>query len=202
MALSSYPPALEALIESLKSLPGVGRRSSERMALSIMKWPQARLELLAESLKNLHSKIAHCPLCGNFSEPGHPCMICSSSLRDKSVICVVEDVAQIRTMESGSFFKGLYHVLGGHLSPLEGKGPETLNLAALSERVKSADVREVILALSADIEGQATSIYIAEFLKDSGVTVSRPAQGLPAGSDISYADAATIAAAMNGRVKL
>lgn len=194
-----YPEALETLLELLRGVPGVGRRSAERMALAILKWDDSKIQALSETLRDLKSRVTLCPQCGNLSSDGAACSICSSPLRDPSAICVVEESAQIRTIEAGSVFKGLYHVLGGRLAPLEGKTADSLSIAKLDERLADGSVKELILALSPDVEGQATAVYIANRLKGRGLRISLLARGLPAGSDLSYADPATVAAALHGR---
>ncbi|OGV48107.1 MAG: recombination protein RecR [Lentisphaerae bacterium GWF2_52_8] len=202
MSSNAYPNALEELIEILKTVPGVGRRSAERMAFSMLKWPPGKLEAFADTLRTLHEKVTPCPECGGLSEEKLPCRICSSTLRDHSLLCIVEEPGLIHNIEKGGLYKGAYHVLGGKLSPLDGKGASELNIGSLLRRIEAKQVREVILALSADVDGQATSIYVANLLKEKGVKITRLAQGLPAGSDISYADSATIAAALSGRISI
>jgi recombination protein RecR len=194
-----YPHALENLVELLKTLPGIGRRSAVRMAFQMLEWDREKLRLFAETTGSLKEKITTCPECGFLSEHGGLCSVCSSGTRNRSVICVVEDAARVFNIESGAIYKGLYHVLGGRLAPLEGQTVDQASSDKLRERAHSEEVREIILALSADVEGQATCAFIAEILKDRDVKVSVPARGLPAGSDISYADTATLAAAFNGR---
>ena len=199
-----YPQALEELMEFLRGLPGVGRRSAERMALSLFAWDGEKLEALSENLRTLKQRVRKCPQCGNLAgddtEDGL-CMICISPVRDASVVCVVEEATQIRSIEASGVFKGLYHVLGGRIAPLEGKGIESIDVDGLEKRIAGGGIREIILALSPDVEGQATAIYLANRLKFPELKISRLAQGLPAGSDLSYADPATIAAAVSGRTR-
>lgn len=202
MADTAYPEALEELMELLRGLPGVGKRSAERMALHFYGWEESRLKILGEALATLKERIGICPECGGMSSGKNElCAICSSSLRDPSVICVVEEFPQMRTIEAGGTFKGRYHVLGGRLAPLEGKLADSLSIEPLMRKVDRGEVREIIFALSSDVEGQATAVYLAGLLKDKNIKISRLAQGLPAGSDLSYADPATIAAALNGRTQ-
>lgn len=198
----AYPAALAELMELLRTLPGVGKRSAERMALCLYQWDESRRLILAENLQSLSQRICHCRECGNLAEAGEKdiCGICASPLRDHSVICVVEEATQIRTIESGGVFKGVYHVLGGRIAPLEGKGIESIRLELLDQRLADDTVKELILALSPDVEGQATAVYLAHRYQNKKLKLSRPAQGLPAGSDLSYADPATIAVALNGRI--
>lgn len=199
---AKYPKALTDITDILKTLPGVGKRSAERMAFSMLKWQEEKLKTLGDTIKTLKEKITFCPECGNLASEGKLCDVCAAPARDKSLVCVVEESAQIFSIEENGFFKGVYHVLGGKLSPLEGKGIEDLSIDRLKRRVESLGVKELILALSSDVEGQATAVYLAETFRDSGVKITRLAQGLPAGSDISYADSATIAIAFNGRTAL
>ncbi|HBC89052.1 MAG TPA: recombination protein RecR [Lentisphaeria bacterium] len=194
-----YPEGFQNLINLLKGLPGVGRRTAERMAFSMLKWPPEKLAEFGTAVCELRKNTTFCPECGNLSSAGSSCGICSSASRDRTIICAVEESFQIFNIEQSGLFKGVYHVIGGKLSPLEGKGIDDLNIKNLLKRIDVDKVKEVILAFSNDVEGQATSIYIAEELKKKNVNVTRLAHGLPAGSDISYADSATIAAALHGR---
>ena len=200
--MNKYPEVIKDLISAFKSFPGVGKRSAERMVFAILKWPVDKQKALGKMLTELDDNISSCPDCGNISATDMKCIFCSDMSRKHNVICVVEEVTQIGSIEASGVFRGLYHVLGGRLAPLEGKGADDLNLSALLRRVKEDQVGEVILALGQDVEGQATSIYISDLLKDLDIKITRLARGLPAGSDIAYADAATIAAALNGRTSL
>ncbi|NOY76089.1 MAG: recombination protein RecR [Kiritimatiellaeota bacterium] len=195
---------MNALIEALKSFPGVGKRSAERMAFAILKWPGEKREAVGSLISGLSNSVVSCVVCGNIAdaEADARCAYCADPSRDASIICVVEEVAQISGIERGGFFRGLYHVLGGRLAPLEGKHAEDLNIESLRARIADGGVLEVILALGQDVEGRATAIYLADLLKTTGVKVSRLASGIPVGADLSYADSATIAAALNGRVPL
>ncbi len=194
-----YPLAFQELANFLATLPGIGKRSAERMVFSMLKWPPEKLAILGSVISELHKKITLCPECGNLSSDSALCGICMNISRDKALICVVEDASQIYNIENSGLFKGVYHVIGGKLSPLEGKGIKDIHIQSLVKRIQVHTVKEVILAFSSDVEGQATSIYIGEELKKKNVAVTRLAHGLPAGSDISYADSATIAAALHGR---
>ena len=199
MSNSPYPELLDELINILTSLPSVGRRSAERMALALLSWDNNKLQTFSKIISDIPEKITPCPNCGNFSQLGSLCTVCSCADRDSTLICVVEQPTQIKSIESSSLFKGVYHVLGGKLSPLSGVGVEDLNLSSLIKKISENKVNELILALSADVEGQATSVYIANAAKEFGVKVTQLAQGLPAGSDLSYVDPATIAVAISGR---
>ena len=194
-----YPEALEEVINHLKRLPGIGKRTAERLALAMLKWKGEKIIAFGESLEKLPLAVTFCPECGGLAENDKNCLICQSNHRDTKLLCVVEDFSQIMSIENSSFFKGLYHVLGGKLSPLEKRSAEDLNIDTLLERIDKLEVQEIILALSPDVEGQATAMYIANVVKDKEIKITRLAQGLPAGADISFADAATIGAALSGR---
>jgi recombination protein RecR len=199
---NQYPEMLEEIIDAFKGLPGIGRRTSERIALAMVKWQPGKLEHLGEMLRNLPKTVTFCPECGNLAAHSQLCSICASSSRDRNIICVVEDFSQILSIENSAFYKGVYHVLGGKLSPLENKHAGMLKIDSLLQRIETLKVKEVILALSQDVEGQATAVYIGGLLKGRELKITRLARGLPAGSDISYADSATIGAALNGRIPL
>ncbi|MDD3118300.1 MAG: recombination mediator RecR [Victivallales bacterium] len=199
---AEYPEALEELIELLKSLPGIGRRSAERLALALLQWPPEKLAVFGDLMRELPVRITFCPECGNLAADGGLCPICRAPSRDRSVICVVEQATQIINIEKSGLYHGLYHVLGGKLAPLEGKNPADLNLETLPRRIDAGPVGELVLALSSDVEGRATAAYIAGMLAGKGLRITRLASGLPAGSDISYADPETLAAAFSGRIVL
>ncbi|MDD5698568.1 MAG: recombination mediator RecR [Victivallaceae bacterium] len=199
MAEFKYPEALDEVIEYLKRLPGIGRRTAERLALAMLKWEGEKLAAFGEALRKLPKTATFCPECGGLAENGEPCSICRSAGRDTKLLCVVEDFSQVTAIENSGFFDGVYHVLGGKLSPLDNRSAADLNLTVLLRRLEQLEIREIILALSPDVEGQATAMYIANLLKDKAVKITRLAQGLPAGADISFADAATIGVALAGR---
>lgn len=198
-----YPQSLEDLMELLRGLPGVGRRSAERMAMNLHSWDESRLQALAEVLSELKKKVGKCSICGNLADVREGekviCPICASPSRDPEILCVVEDTPQIRSIEACGVFRGVYHVLGGRIAPLEGRSVDSISADALEKRLESGTFREIIFALSPDVEGQATAVYLVNRLKRFGLKTSRLAQGLPAGSDLSFADPATIAAALSGR---
>ena len=199
MSETKYPKIINDLIAAFKSFPGIGQRSAVRMAFSVLKWQSTKQKALGKILSELDEKIAPCPQCGNISTAHELCSYCADLSRNNKVICVVEEVTQISSIEASGLFRGRYHVLGGRLAPLDGKGADDLNLQALFDRVKRDHITEIILALGQDVEGQATAIYIADLMEEMDVKITCLARGLPAGSDIAYADSATIAAALNGR---
>ena len=196
---SDYPQAVAELIELLHRLPGVGKRSAERMALALLKFPAAELEQFGESIKQLPENVGSCEICGNLTGQGEKCPICSSHRRDESVICVVEDFTRIKAIEKSGSYNGLYHVLGGRISPLDDEYESSLRINQLEKRLATGNVKELILALGGDIESRATAIYLAKKFENQVEKITTLAQGLPAGADLSYADSATISAALNNR---
>lgn len=194
------PPAdsLQKLIDEFTRLPGIGRKSAQRLAHFILKLPADEVRSIAQALLNVKERMVHCSVCWNFTEVD-PCPICSNGRRESGTICVVEEPSDVVAIERASEFRGLYHVIGGSLSPLEGIGPDQLRVRELLARVGKG-VDEVILALSATIEGEATTIYLTKLLKPLGVSVTRLARGIPVGSDLEFTDEATIARALEGRV--
>ncbi len=197
-----YPEAIESLIVALKQLPGIGRRGAERLALALLDWDADKLRQLGALVGGLPENVGACPECGSLANAGELCGVCRQPGRDAGLICVVETMAQVFAIEGSGNFRGRYHVLGGRLSPLDAEDGAGLNLPGLIALANSGRVREIILALSSDVEGRATAIYLTELLKDSPVVVTQPALGLPAGANLSYADGATITAALNGRITL
>lgn len=197
-----YPEAIRSLMEYFRRLPGVGRRGAERLVLALMDWPTGEVSALGKSLCDLSTLIGVCPECGSWSENGAVCRICADPHRDESTLCVVESMAQLVAVESSGKYLGRYLVLGGRLSPLDDETGEGLNTELLRSRVASGKVSEVILALSPDVEGRATAVFLSELLAEFPVKLTRPALGLPAGSNLSYADSATIGAAFSGRTGL
>ena len=192
--------ALEQLIGEFAKLPGIGRKSAQRLALFIMKRPREEVVTMAKALVSVKDRIRTCSVCSNITEKD-PCSICSSSKRDRSIICVVEEPNDVLALEKTNDFRGLYHVLGGSLSPLDGIGPEELKIRELLTRV-SAEVSEIILAMNPNVEGEATTIYLSKLLKPLGVRVTRIARGLPVGGDLEFADEATLSRALEGRITL
>ena len=198
----SYPEAVEILIGELKQLPGIGRRGAERMALALLERSAAELEALGSLIGSLPRTVGRCPRCGAFSDAEKLCGICSRPDRDDTLLCVVENMPQLFAVESSGHYRGRYLVLGGKISPLDAENGEGLNIPALCRIVETGNVKEVILALSSDVEGRATAVFLGEILEKYPVKVSRPALGLPAGANLSFADGATIGAALRGRVDL
>lgn len=194
-----YPADLEKLMELLRTLPGLGRRAAERAALAMLRWDAEKQRTLGTVIAGLGESVGFCPECGAIADRDQLCSMCADEKRDRSMICVVEEPQQIFAIEKSGTYRGLYHVLGGRLSPLAGDNGENLSTGRLIDRASREECREVILALGADVEGRATAIFLAGLLKPCGVKVSRPALGLPAGAGIGYADAATITAAFDGR---
>ena len=199
MAGEYYPEAVKELMEYFRRLPGIGRRGAERLVVSLLEWPREETAALGCALGALHERIGKCPLCGAWSENGEVCRICSDPRRDTSMLCVVETMPQLAAVESSGKYNGRYLVLGGRISPLDDETGDGLNLKMLRDRVGSGEVSEVILALSSDVEGRATAVFLSELLADFPVKLTRPALGLPAGANLSYADSATIGAAFAGR---
>ncbi|MFQ5774142.1 MAG: recombination mediator RecR [Kiloniellaceae bacterium] len=194
---------IERLIQLLARLPGLGPRSARRAALQMITKPETLMLPLAAALRQAAENIRTCATCGNL-DTADPCAVCRDPARDAAIVCVVEQVADLWAIERSGAFKGLYHVLGGTLSALDGRGPEQLNIAALIERVRAAEaggtrVAEVILALSATVDGQTTAHYIAERLAGLNVMVSRLAQGVPVGGELDYLDDGTLSAALKAR---
>jgi recombination protein RecR len=189
---------IERLVQLLAKLPGFGPRSARRAALYLIKRKESLLEPLAGALGQAAANIGACSVCGNL-DVQDPCAVCADPRRDTSVICAVEEVADLWAIERTGAYKGLYHVLGGTLSALDGVGPEDLNIARLAARAGEASVREVILAMNATVDGQTTAHYVADRLTESGVAVTRLAHGLPVGGELDYLDDGTLTAALNAR---
>ena len=193
-----YEGPIQALIDELSRLPGVGPKSAQRLAFYIVKAPADEAKRLAEALLDAKEKIFFCRECGNVAE-GELCRICRDPGRDATVICVVEEPKDAATVEKAGVIKGRYHVLGGAISPLDGVGPDDLRVQQLLDRVERNGVKEVILATNPNLEGNATAMYVAALLKPLGVAVTRLASGLPVGGDLEYADEVTLSQALEGR---
>lgn len=191
---------LARLTASLSRLPGIGRKTAERMAVQIARDTDGLLMEIGQALKNVHDNVRCCCQCGNITTTeSDPCRLCTDPSRDDTLLCVVEEPSDIVAIERSGGYRGRYHALMGKLSPIRGQGPDELTIGKLLKRVEVGGVAEVVLALSTDVEGDATSSYLAEQLQTNDVRVSRLAFGLPAGSGIGYSDSVTLARAMNGR---
>jgi recombination protein RecR len=198
--MADYPPAFQELAAALRQLPAVGARSAERLALFLTAQEAEVSERLARALLEARERIVPCPRCGFFAEKGEPaCPICRDPARDTALWCLVEQAGEVVKFEKAASFRGLYHVLGGKLSPLEGIGPEELGVAPLLKRIETEKPREIILALGTDVEGETTALYLAPLLKARGVIVTRLATGLPAGGGLEFADSVTLGYALSGR---
>ena len=192
--------ALQQLIEEFSHFPGIGRKTAQRLALHVLKLPREEVLNMAKALVAVKDRIRHCSVCSNITEQD-PCVICSSPKRDRTLICVVEEPNDVMALEKTNEFRGLYHVLGGSLSPLDGVGPDQLRVRELLERM-DGEVQEVILAMNPNVEGEATTIYLTRLLKPLGVKVSRIARGIPVGGDLESTDEATLTRALEGRITL
>lgn len=192
--------ALDELTESFSRLPGIGKKSAARIANHLLKADPYFMEQFSKQIATLQQKIKPCSVCGSWTEDD-PCPICSDVLRDRSVICVVEQPQDVTTIENSREFHGLFHVLGGVISPLEGMTPNKLRIQQLVERVKAEGTKEVILATNPTVEGDTTALFIQRVLAETGVAVTRLASGLPVGGDLEYADRLTLARSFRGRIK-
>ena len=201
--MTEYPPAFTELVEALRQLPSVGPRSAERHALYLLHADAKVSERLATALTRARAEIHPCRHCGFYAQGVDSlCSICSNPQRDSTLWCVVEQASDVIKLEKSNFFRGLYHVLGGRLSPLDKVGPEDLSIAKMEQRLAEAPPKEAVLALAADAEGETTALYLAPILKKAGVKVSRLAMGLPAGGGLEYADSVTLGYALSGRREL
>ena len=194
-----FPPALENLVEHFAQLPGIGRKTAQRLAFYVLSLPQEEADAFAQSITQAKTAIHCCPVCQNLTEGEGPCAVCASPKRDHSLICVVADPKDVVAMERSREYHGLYHVLHGVISPMNHVGPDDLHIKSLVERVAAGGVEEVIMATNPDTEGEATAMYLARLLKPFQVRVSRLAYGIPVGSHLEYADDATLMRALEGR---
>jgi recombination protein RecR len=210
--------AVEALIDQLARLPGIGRKTARRLAAFILKMPRAEVVRIAEALISAKDRVKHCSICFNLAD-NDPCAICASTKRDHSVVCVVEEPADVMALERTNEFSGVYHVLGGAISPLDGVGPEELKIRELVARISGrsaqdasgnpnedgmepTEIQEVILAVNPNVEGDTTAYYISQLLQPFGIKISRLAHGIPVGSDLEFADEATLGRALAGRTNI
>lgn len=189
---------LELLVEELVKLPSIGQKSAMRLALHLLRIPREDALRLAEAIRAVRERVGFCGLCGNFSEDD-PCLLCRDPQRDGAVLCVVEQPGDVLALERTATFRGRYHVLGGALSPLEGTSPDQLRIRELLERLRSGEVKEIILATNPNVNGEATALYLSRLIAPLGVKVTRIARGVPMGSDLEYSDLVTLTRALEGR---
>lgn len=193
--------AVEIIAEQFRRLPGIGIKSARRLAYFMLERPQEDVDTFLNTIKEARAHSCYCSICGNLST-SDPCPICSDESRDQHTLCVVEQPPDVQAMEKSQEYHGLYHVLHGALSPLDGIGPEQLRIKELLHRLESSQVKEVIIATDPDTEGEATAYYLSRLIKPSGIKVTRIARGLPAGGDIGYADSITLAGAVQNRKEI
>jgi len=196
--MSTYTPVVEDLIDKLAKLPGIGKKTAVRLALHILRSSQDDAQALVRSILRVKERIGLCRTCFNIAE-GDMCAMCRNPQRDPSILCVVEEPNDLMAIEATGVFKGLYHVLHGAIAPLDGVGPQELKIAELLERLHQGGVTEVIIATNPTVEGDATALYLAKIIKSLGITVTRIAQGIPAGGDIEYVDSKTMTRSLEGR---
>lgn len=197
--MNSFPESINDLIEEFSRLPGIGRKTAQRLTFYILKQNTDKVNLLSNALSSVKLRIKDCSICHGISEKDY-CSICLDSRRDKNVLCIVENPQDVFVFEKTNSFKGMYHVLGGVLSPLDGIGPEDLNISSLLLRIQSG--MEVVLATNSSVEGDTTSLYLTKILEEKDVKVTRLARGLPVGGDLDYIDEATLIRAMEGRTSV
>ncbi|MBZ4665154.1 recombination mediator RecR [Mahella sp.] len=196
--MNYYAEPISRLINELSKLPGIGPKTAQRLAFYMLHMPKDAVHTLAQSINDARDKIIYCSICGNLTDVD-PCAICSSPARDSSTICVVENPTDVVAMEKTRGYNGLYHVLHGAISPIDGVGPDDIRIKELLTRLRDSQVKEVILATNPSVEGEATALYISRLLKPMGFKVTRIANGIPVGGDLEYADEVTIARALEGR---
>ena len=199
--MKQYHKPLAKLINELSKLPGIGNKSAQRLAFHILALEDREAQQLAEAITYAKREMKYCSVCGNLTDED-PCAICSDPSRRRDVICVVENPRDVMAMERIKEFNGLYHVLHGVISPMEGIGPEDINLKSLIQRLQVNDVKELIIATNPNIEGEATAMYIARLIKPAGIKVTRIAHGIPVGGDLEYADEVTLLKSLEGRREL
>ena len=195
---SFFPPSLENLIDGFAALPGIGKKSAQRLAFHVLAMPAGEAERFAQAILDARKNVHTCPICQNLTD-GELCPICAGDKRDKGVICVVAEPRDVLSIERSREYSGVYHVLHGVLSPMNRVGPDDIRISELLRRVHEGDVREVIMATNPDTEGDATAMYISRLLKPFGVKVTRLAYGIPVGSNLEFADDATLLRALEGR---
>lgn len=194
----SLPASLQELVDQFKRLPGVGAKSAQRLAFHVLRTPREDAERLCQAIRDVKDRVTYCTTCNNITDTD-PCLMCGDETRDHRVICVVEEPQNVNVVDRTGGFKGVFHVLMGAISPLQGIGPDDLKIKGLLARIGTDGVDEVILATNPTVEGEATAIYLARLLKPLGIRVTRIATGIPVGSDLDYADDLTVGKAMDGR---
>ena len=199
--MSLYSPSIEKLIEAFEKLPSIGSKTAARLAFYILNSSEEETKEFVNSILEAKKNLKYCSVCYNISDTD-PCMICANKGRDKSVICVVEDVKDIVAMEKTHEFKGVYHVLHGSISPMNGVGPDDIKIKELLSRLMDGDVKEIILATNPRVEGEATAMYLSKLIKPLGIKVTRIAHGIPVGGDLEYTDEITLSKALEGRREL
>jgi len=198
---SRFSPSLERLIELISKLPGLGRKSAARLALHILRHSEEEAETLAQAILDVKHRVHLCRVCSNFTE-SDICVICADPKRDHSIICVVETPSDVMRLEKSGAYRGLYHVLGGTLSPLDGIGPDDLRVAELLRRAEDGGIHEIILATNPTTDGDATALYLLRALKTNGLAVSRIARGVPIGAELEHVDEVTLASALTSRTRM
>lgn len=198
MSISYLSNSMQRAVEELSKLPGIGKKSAQRLVFYLLKLPRDEIVALAKSLVDVKDKASFCSICFNITEK-NPCSICTNDHRDRSIICIVEEANDVLAFEKTGEYKGLYHVLGGALSPLDGIGPDDLKIKELLARIKD-DVKEIILANNPNVEGEATALYLSKLIAPLGIKLTRIARGIPVGTDIEYADEITLTRALEGRI--
>ncbi|UTH00075.1 recombination mediator RecR [Macrococcoides canis] len=196
-----YPEPISKLIDSFMKLPGIGPKTASRLAFHVLDMKEDDVVGFAKALVDVKRELTYCSVCGHITDTD-PCYICEDKMRDQSIICVVEETKDVIAMEKMREYKGLYHVLHGAISPMEGVGPEDINVPSLLTRLRDEGVQELILATNPNIEGESTAMYIARLVKPIGIKVTRLAHGLPVGGDLEYADEVTLSKAISGRTEI
>ncbi len=194
----SLPASLQELVDQFKKLPGVGAKSAQRLAFHVLRTPRDEAERLCQAIRDVKDRVTYCTTCNNITDTD-PCLVCGDKTRDRRVICVVEEPQNVNVVDRSGGFRGVFHVLMGAISPLQGIGPDDLKIKGLLARIGVDAVDEVILATNPTVDGEATAIYLARLLKPLGIRVTRIATGIPVGSDMDYADDLTVGKAMDGR---
>jgi len=194
----SLPASLQDLVEQFKKLPGIGAKNAQRLAFHVLRTPREDAERLCQAIRDVKDRVTYCSICNNITDHD-PCGLCKDEGRDRRVICVVEEPQNVSVVDRSGGFRGMYHVLMGAISPLQGVGPDDLKIKGLLSRIAAGGVEEVILATNPTVEGEATAIYLARLLKPLGLRVTRIATGIPVGSDLDYADDLSVGKAMDGR---